>query len=177
MSKSATKTSTKSGIQATAGAPLERATLSVPANAVSFPVPPHHVVKLTDLWVNPGSVHAQMLDVSRYIQAPLGDYREALLPARAIKGRGQIPTGEWLAEPVAHPSIFIVRSSHVRKIDGQDVTFGSFAVSFARSGDLFKMEFEDVGAPPTDLRLAFQLVPPAQKNAGSKKPAAKKKAK
>ena len=177
MSKTAAKSSQKSGIKALAEAPLERATLSVPANAVSFPVPPDHTVKLADLWVNPGCVYAQMLEISRYIQAPLADYREALLPARWIKGRGQIPGGNWQAEPVGHPSIFIVRCSHIRKIDGQDVTFGSFAVNFARVGDMFKMEFEDVGAPPTDLRLAFQLVPPATKSAAPKKPAGKKKTK
>lgn len=169
MSKAATKNIAKSGIAAAAVAPMERATLSVPANAVSFPVPAHHTVRLADLWVNPGCVYAQMLEISRYIQAPVADYREALLPARWIKGQGQVPTGDWLAEPVAYPSIFIVRCSHVRKVDGQDVTFGSFAVSFARNGDMFKMEFEDVGAPPTDLRLAFQLVAPASKKSTSKK--------
>lgn len=147
-----------SGIEAMTGTPpLERPQLPIPANAVSFPVPAGHVVTLCDLWVNPDFHFQQTLQLSRYIQTPGADYREVLMPAHWIKGTGEIPTGNWQAAASPHPSVFVVACNHVRKVKGEPVVFGSFPAKFFRDGDTYRVEFEDIGAPPTDTRLAFRI--------------------
>jgi len=153
------------GKTSSAAVPIERATLNVPANALSFLVPAKHAVRLTEFWVNPACVYTQLLEISRYIQFPAGDYREVLVPSHVVKGKGTNKVARFEAEAYMHPALFVVRAAHMRQLGGKDVLYGSFPVHFSREGDTFKLEFEDVGAPPTDIRLAFQLVKPGKAKA------------